>query len=188
MRSSGWTWRVIDRLDERSEIKLNEMCFTYVACNLTAESSLFRAHHKLVAHKTISISNVTVTGENEISVTKAVLFAKKITVKTLILWNILPFKILSGYIVKCNLFLWSKLNCQHHYFSLPLSEIILICWLLLKKHFWLLSMLKTLVKTEIHFLMNGKHLFKMDIFCNITNVTFDQCNAFFSVYACLKKS
>ncbi len=28
--------------------------------------------------------------------------------------------------LNCNLFLWSKLNFQHHYSSLP--EIILICW------------------------------------------------------------
>ncbi len=55
--SSGWTWRVIDGLDGRSEIKLNEMCFTYVTYNLTAESSLFRAHHKHVAHKSQDYKN-----------------------------------------------------------------------------------------------------------------------------------
>ncbi len=33
------------------------MCFTSVAYNLTAESSLFRAHHKHVAHKSQDYKN-----------------------------------------------------------------------------------------------------------------------------------
>ncbi len=55
----------------------------------------------------------------------SVCIQSKHTVKTIYLFE---------YMFKCNLFLWSKLNFQHHYSSLqsvshgPL-EIILICWL-----------------------------------------------------------
>ncbi len=58
----------------------------------------------------------------------------KNTVKTVILWYITIYSkiTLSEYILKCNLFLWSKLNFQHHYSSLQSQtippEIILICW------------------------------------------------------------
>jgi len=45
--------------------------------------------------------------------------------------------------VKCNLFLWSKLNLQHHYSSLQYHMILqkLLYNMMLKKHLWLLSML-----------------------------------------------
>ncbi len=91
------------------------------------------------------------------------LFDKK-TVKTAILWNIIDISnncFLFEYILNSNLFLWSKLYFQNHYSSLQchmISEIILICWFAAQKHFWLLSMLKTVVlpnifeKTETNFI------------------------------------
>ncbi len=46
--------------------------------------------------------------------------------------------------LKCNWLLWSKLYFQHHYSSLQ-CHMIFRNHLLLKKHFWLLPMLKTVV-------------------------------------------
>ncbi len=85
-------------------------------------------------------------------------------IKTVILWKFLAiFKsyFIYEYILKCNLFLWSKMYFQHHYSSLQCHMILQISLsyadVLLKKHFWLLWMLKTVVllhiylETMIHF-------------------------------------
>jgi len=53
-------------------------------------------------------------------------------------------------VLNCNLFLWSNLNFQHHYCSLQCHIIFRKhSNILFKKHFWLLSMLKTVVLTNI---------------------------------------
>ncbi len=52
--------------------------------------------------------------------------------------------------VKCNLFLWSKLYFQHHYWSRQCHMIFRNHNnILLKKHFWLLSMLEAVVLLHI---------------------------------------
>ncbi len=110
----------------------------------------------------------------------------------------LKYCLLVECIVKCHLFLWCKLNFQHHFSSLQCHMILqksFYVYLLLKKHFWLLSMLKTVVllnifvEIVIHFifqdsLMNRKFkrtvFFEIEIVCNIVNVftiTFNQLNA-----------
>ncbi len=57
------------------------------------------------------------------------------------------------YILKYNLFLWSKLNFQQHYSSLQCHMIFQKSFwyadLMLKKNFWLLPMLKTVLLLNI---------------------------------------
>ncbi len=52
---------------------------------------------------------------------------------------------LCEHIVNCNLFLWSKLYFQHHYSSLQCHMIFRNHFNMIKKLFWLSSMLKTSV-------------------------------------------
>ncbi len=69
----------------------------------------------------------------------------------------------------------AKLNFQHHYSSHDPSEIILICRFVLKKHFLLLSILKSVMLLNI-----GKgffdewnfeqHFFETEIFSKMINV------------------
>ncbi len=91
----------------------------------------------------------------------------KHTVNTLILWNIVTTqnnRFLCEYIVKCNLFLWSKLYFQHHYSSLQChmifrnhSNMLLCC----SRNIINVELLHISVETMIHFifqdsLMNRK--------------------------------
>ncbi len=58
---------------------------------------------------------------------QACIYLIKNTAKAVTLWNILTIKnnsFLFEYILKCNLFLWSKLNFQHHYSSLQWHMIL----------------------------------------------------------------
>ncbi len=99
---------------------------------------------------------------------------------------ILQFKIavadLCEYLLNCNVFLWSKLNLHHHYSSLQCHMIFRNHNNILKKHFWLLSMLKTVVLhnifVKILFFMilwriessKEQHLFEIEIISNIIHV------------------
>ncbi len=96
--------------------------------------------------------------------------------------------------LNCNLFLWSKLYFQHHYCSLQCHMIFRNADLLLNKHFWLLSMLKTVVlhnifvETVMHYFFRihrwiesskDQHLLETEIFCNFMNafiIAFEQFN------------
>ncbi len=128
----------------------------------------------------------------------------KNTVKTVKLWNIITILnscFLYEYIVKCNLFLWSKLYFQHHYCSLQCHMIfrnhynMLICcsrnisdyyqcWKQLCCPIFLWKPWYILFFRILWWIESSKeqHLFEMEIFCNILNVftvTFDQLNECF---------
>ncbi len=67
------------------------------------------------------------------------------------------------------------------------SEIILIIWLLLKKHFFLSMLKKTIFGKTLFIpvLFKEHNLFKMEIFCNLINVftvTFDEFMAEFIMH------
>jgi len=70
-------------------------------------------------------------------------------IKTVILWMLIQFKTVVFYFNIMYLFLWSKLNFTHHYSSLQCHMILQKSFwyddLMLKKHFSLLSMLKTVI-------------------------------------------
>ncbi len=60
-------------------------------------------------------------------------------------WNIIKIQNTVFYLIyfKIHLFLWSKAEFQHHYFSVTWSsEIILICWFAAQETFLILSILK----------------------------------------------
>ncbi len=107
------------------------------------------------------------------------------------LWILLEFKMFSMQIsVKLNLFLWSKLNFQHHYSSLQNHYNMMICcsrniydyyqsWKQLCCPIFLWKLWYILFFRILWQIESSKEqcLFETEIFCNIINVTFDQFNA-----------
>ncbi len=106
---------------------------------------------------------------------------------------------LCEYVLNCNLFLWSKLNFQHHYSSLQChmifrnhSNMLICCSRNISDYYqcWkqlccpiFLGKLWYILFFRIHRWIESskeQHLFEIEIFCyiiNVSTVTFDQFNA-----------